>query len=247
MEEPTGNFPHALSEAAGVAARVGLYKESVNLLQEALDVGRDLEPRLEGFLLLLRAMYRAEHGELDQAEAVAREADRWFQSAGSEVEPMRRFSHQVWTAMAWLSGDLEKALARSADPATARLVQLRAQVLFDAGQLEESRYLLGDLTARGSQAVEAQVLSGRLALTLNGDFERCLTRVEPALAAEESWSRGPTWYLAEARSAMAACLRARGRHGDEARAFELEESAREMLRSIFAQETPLHRRIPDIP
>ncbi len=81
---------------------------------------------------------------------------------------------------------------------------------------------------------------------LDGDSESCLSRVRPALASEESWSKGPTWYLAEARAAMAACLLVRGRSGDEAHANKLTGSARTMLDPLFDRVTPLHRRIADV-
>ncbi len=245
LSKPTGNFPYALSEAAGTAARVGLHSEVEGLIQKALDWARTHDPRIEGYLLSLRACYLAEQGERHRAQAGLREAERWFRSAG----PGAYRSPAPWpqTAVAWLDGDLEKAARKSGTPSSAVAAIWRAQILYDLGSHREARRLLEEFETDNFGHLEAQVLRGRLALVLEGDTERCLARVEPALAAEESWSKGPTWYLAEARSALAACLLARGGPGDGTRAQELSESARAMLDALFDQPTPLHRRIEQLP
>jgi serine/threonine-protein kinase len=242
LPQPTGNLPYALSEMAGTAARVGLHSEVEGLIRRALDQARTRDPGIEGFLLSMDAVYRAERGELDRAREGLRAADRWLRSAGPELRPPR----PRWprAAVAWLDGDLESAARESGDPASAVSPVWRAQLLYDLGRREEARRLLVEELGSGtSRYPEAEVLSGRLALALDGDPEGCLARVEPALAAEESWSRGPTWYLAEARSALAACLLARGRPGDAARASQLAVSARTLLDALFDRPTPLHRRI----
>lgn len=242
LPTPTRNIPYALSEAATTAARIGLHSDFEDLIQEALLWAREFEPRIEGLLLSMRAAYRAERGAFELAEEGVREAQSWFGSTKMDTGLLRRIAQRDWAAVAWLGGDLEEALERIQDPSSSRASRLRAQVLFDRRRFEESRSLLEDPENAASRSAESQVLSGRLALALDGNSERCLSLVEPALVAEESWSKGPTWYLAEARSAMAACLQARGQPGDEAKASELAESARATLEALFNQETPLHRR-----
>ncbi len=243
LPTPSRNLPYALSEAATTAARVGLHSEFEILVREALLRVEESEPHLEGYLLSLRAWHRAERGESRLAEQDLVEARRWFESASPEAESLRSNARISWATVAWLGDDPQEALEMTAEPSSGRSSRLRVQVLFDLGRFEESRHWLEGLENTAAQFLEGQVLSGRLALVLDGDSELCIARVEPALEAEERWSRGPTWYLAEARSAMAACLQARGLPGDRGRANELAESARAMLNVLFEQGTPLHRRI----
>ena len=242
LPEPTGNFPYALSEAATTATRIGLHTPSQQWIEEALVQARLQDPRLEGLFLSLRALFCAERGEMELAQAGVLESRQWFEATESRVDPMLLGAQRAWAMVAWLGNDPETALAPLAERPSAGLLKLQAQALFDQGRWEESQWRLRDAMAAGP-TVEGQILQARLALKLQDDAERCLSLAQPALAAEEIWSQGPTWSLAEARSALAACLLARNGPGDSARAEKLLRSAREMLNTLFDNETPLHRRL----
>lgn len=247
LPEPTGNYPFALSEAAGTASRIGLHAEVEGLMNEALDVARARDSILQGHLLGLRANYRAERGELPSARAGTRRSELWFRTAAVDSGVLHQLARASAAEVAWLSDDLRTAMRIAESSSSDRMVHLRAHLLYDLGRYREAGDLLETSGRELLGHLDVQVLAGRLALVLDGDAERCLERVEPAWRAEENWSRGPTWQLAEARSALAACKKARGRAGDAERADELLASARETLDALFEEPTPLHRRLEPRP
>ena len=242
LPEPTGNLPHALVEAAGAAVRIGLDSEVEGWLSEAIRGSEAGDSRFTGYFLSMRALRRAERGRLKSAAEALAEVERWFAVNASEV-PGPVSLQYARTGFAWLRGDLDRAEAVSAEPATWGIAQWRSQVLFDLGRYDEALELLEASKARWTGHLLRQVLLARLELVRRRDSERCLELAEPELEREESWSRGPSWYLAEARSAVAACLLARGRAEDVERAERLLRAAQQTLDAVFDQPTPLHRRL----
>ena len=249
LPEPSLNLPVALGEAALASARIGLHAQAEELTEEALQVARASGPTLEGFLLshegymlAQRAWLAVERGQLARAKAALVELERWpgnerrATGAATPVASRRR-------AIAWLSDNLVLAEATLRPPASVGEAFWRSQVLYDQGRYQEARGLLDEFDVSAEVLLDVRILRGRLALVLEQDPERCLLLTEPDLEAEEGWSRGPTWYLAEARSAVAACLAVRGQRGDAERARELLTTARQVLDELFDRPTPLHRRI----
>jgi hypothetical protein len=242
LSEPTANYPYALNEAAGSAARIGLHAQAASLMREALGLAWTERPGLKGFLLTRSAWCLAEAGELDGAETQTQQAEQLLLRAGPDSTALRSFARSSRAAVAWFGDDLERAEEISNPPINSWVAFWRAQALYDLGRFDEALRLVQPESGE-SEGSEQQVLLGRLVLASSGDVGTCLARIEPALAFEEAVAMGPTWYLAEARAALAACLVARGEPADLVRAEKLLVLAKETLDSLFDRPTPLHRRI----
>lgn len=242
LATPSANYPHALSEAANTAARIGLHHEAAGLTQELADQASTVDPDLGGYLLARQAMTLAEGGAFESAESLLLEAARRFELSPKGGAPVRDFFWIAQGVVSWLAGDVETASVknhRSANPSS-RFWQ--AQVLYDLGRYEEaSRWM--DSADSGRMPPEYQVLMARLELAQGGEGEACRAQVQPLLHFEESSARGPTLYLAEARAALASCLLERRQAGDREQAEGLLASARETLDALFDDRTPLHSRI----
>ena len=242
LPAPTGNYPDGLSEAALTAARLGRHDEDDGLLEKALEVAARQRPHLAGYLWALWAGTTAEGGQLGLAAQRLERARRWYEANDPESAPPRRVWHRFAAQVAWLGDDLPTAL-RQAQGAAESGALLRAQVLFDLGQWKASRQALREVQGTAAGSVEARLLGARIAWHLDGDAEQCVQAAEPVWQGEERRSQGPTWYLAEARSALATCLAARATGDGGARARRLRESAKVVLGELFEGQTPLHRRL----
>lgn len=248
LRSPSANYPHALSEAATTAARVGLHAEVDALTREVVDVAKTLDPQLGGYFLTRQALCLAEGGAFDRAESLLRKARPSFEGEAPEHGGLRFRDYFRVTrgAVAWLGNDPVEDLSETADgSATSGLGFWQALVFYDQGRYETASRLM-EFENVETLPPEYQVLLGRLELTRGDDRgAACRARVEPALTFEEATAKGPTWYLAEARAAYASCLLKRGGPDDQRRAEQLLESARATLDSLFEQPTAIQRRIED--
>ena len=246
LPESTANYPYALSEGATTAAQLGQHSAARQWIDAALALPAEATGSIpRHYMLAVRSLVSVQRGDLAAAERGLRDAEEAIRTA--EVERGAAVLAIAAAVTAWLADDLESAREWWETAGENRGDPWRIQLLFDLGRFEEANEILVNLEVGYARLPVARILEARLHRTMGGDPEHCLELAEPALAVEEGWSRGPTWYLADARSAVAECLLARGREGDAERALELVATARATLDELFERPTPLHRRLPIAP
>lgn len=209
----------AIAQEAFVLQRAGRDVDALEILADA-DAALDRAPPMDAAQILLnRGILRLDHGSLADAMADFREAERVASAAGFARRTRWARHNQGWVA--YLEGDLPRALAlmdhdgrivgasKRGERVSAINAMDMAQVLTEAGLLDEAAHLLDDaiddlaVAQRAQDEGEARLARARLAL-LNGELD--VARSQAASAAECFEARRNRRWLRRAEMARLAAL-----------------------------------------